>query len=191
VSGDPGMVFEVTMRRFFGDKADHIAASGRSPGSRARWLHKAVDRMLGMIDQIDTTVWHKERMMAEIGELRSALSPSQHASWEAVYRLFRLCAFLLGYGSNSAVRFYTPLYVQDRDQYFTEIIMKGGNGKQLCHEEQSAVAIRQRLVRQLKSEGLSDFRISLVLKTSDYEVKKLRRSPDIDPATKSANTTTR
>ena len=42
------------------------------------------------------------------------------------------------------------------------------------NDKMSSVSVRKKLVRQLKDEGLNDFQISLVLNTSEYQVKKLR-----------------
>jgi hypothetical protein len=45
---------------------------------------------------------------------------------------------------------------------------------QYYNDKINSVSVRKKLVCQLKDEGLSDFQISLVLNTSEYQVKKLR-----------------
>ena len=41
-------------------------------------------------------------------------------------------------------------------------------------DKQNAVLIRQRVVEDLKEQGFDDFKISLVLNTTEYQVKQLR-----------------
>ena len=44
------------------------------------------------------------------------------------------------------------------------------------YDEKNAIAIRQKIVKQLKEEGLSDYHISLVLNVSEYQIQKLRKN---------------
>jgi DNA-binding CsgD family transcriptional regulator len=39
----------------------------------------------------------------------------------------------------------------------------------------NSISVRKKIINQLRKEGLNDFQISLVLNTSEYQVKKLRR----------------
>ena len=60
------------------------------------------------------------------------------------------------------------------DQHYTEVISSGGDVMQDYHDQKTSVSVRKKLVAQLKEEGLNDFQISLVLNTSEYQVKKLK-----------------
>jgi DNA-binding CsgD family transcriptional regulator len=42
-------------------------------------------------------------------------------------------------------------------------------------DEKSTLSVKKEIIEQLKVDGMSDFKISLVLKISEYQVKKLRK----------------
>ena len=46
-------------------------------------------------------------------------------------------------------------------------------------DRRDAVSLRREVVESLKTKGLEDFKIALVLNTSEYKVKQLRRNPRI------------
>ena len=43
------------------------------------------------------------------------------------------------------------------------------------YDQKDMVSTRKRIVKQLKEDGLSDFKIALILNTSEYQIKKLRK----------------
>ena len=48
------------------------------------------------------------------------------------------------------------------------------------YDKKKAVAVRKEVVAHLKAQGLSDYRIALVLNTTEYAVKKLRASKEVE-----------
>ncbi len=50
-----------------------------------------------------------------------------------------------------------------------------GKCDELAQEHRSANEWRVKIVEFLKENGLSDFKTSLAMKTSEYEIKKLKR----------------
>lgn len=45
---------------------------------------------------------------------------------------------------------------------------------QSYHDKRDAISVRRTVIEDLKSKGFDDFKISLVLNTTEYEVKQLR-----------------
>ena len=43
------------------------------------------------------------------------------------------------------------------------------------YDKKDAVSARIKLAEQLKKEGLTDFKIALVLNTTEYQIKKMRK----------------
>jgi transcriptional regulator len=60
-------------------------------------------------------------------------------------------------------------------QTHLEIGNERGQGERLVQEFHSAAARRVQVVCFLKNQGLNDFEVAMALKTSEHEVKKLKR----------------
>lgn len=170
---NPELDFEYSMRLLLGNSADHIAGQANIPEYRNKWLRKAVDKMLKMVDSIDTTSRHKERLVSDLNSIRSSFSRAADPTWPLVFRFFSLCGRLLGFDFLGS-RINTPVYHQEYNQYYTELIKSGGDVMQDYYDKKNFISIRRRLVHELKKEGLNDFQIAMVLNTSEYQVKKLR-----------------
>lgn len=173
---DTGMRFELTMRLLFGDKAYQIAGTEANPKHRKEWLQKSVRKLLRLVDGVDTTLRHKKMLMAELDAINELLKQGNDASWDLVYRLFRLSFRLLGFDYPNGANCHTPIYFQTPDQHFTTLLLSGGDVNQDYGDKNNAISIRESIVRSLKSGGLDDFKISLVLNISEYEVKKMRHA---------------
>ena len=48
------------------------------------------------------------------------------------------------------------------------------------NDRKDAVSVRRSVVEDLKKKGLDDFKVSLVLHTSEYEIKQLRSNPALN-----------
>lgn len=173
---DRGMQFENAMRLLFGEKAYQIASTEANPKHRREWLQRTLRQLLRMVDSLDTTPCHKKMLMLELEAVSGALEERQDASWELVYRLFRLCMRLFGFSAGA--RCYTPTYWQTPDQHHTERILEGRDHV-WYQEQQDAISIRRHVVKGLKNKGHDDFKISLVLNTSEHAVKQLRSNPPL------------
>lgn len=171
------MQFEITMRLLFGEKAYQIAGTEANPKHRREWLQKAVRKLLRLANTLDTTPRHKKMLMTELEAVSQELKRVTEPSWDVVYRLFRLCMRLFGFDYVAGARCHTPAYWQTSDQRHTERILDGGDPMQAFQEGKDAVSIRQDVVEDLRRKGFDDFKISLVLNTSEYAVKQLRSNP--------------
>jgi DNA-binding CsgD family transcriptional regulator len=170
---DTAMRFELTMRLLFGDKAAHqIAGLEADPKRRRAWLQKAIRKLMHLVDGLDTTLRHKKIIMAELEAMEELLKESEEASWDIVYRLLRLSLRLLGF--DQGAKCHTPVYFQTLDQHFITLLLSGGDVREHYNEKKNAITIRESVVKGLRAQGLDDFKISLVLNISEYEVKKLR-----------------
>ena len=119
-------------------------------------------------------------LMYELGEAESHLKRTKVPSWDVVYALFRLSMRLLGCDYLRGARCHTPFYWQTPAQYDTSTILNGGDVMQLHYDQTNAGTLRREIVETLKTKGVSDFMISLVLNTSEYEVKQLRSNPSLN-----------
>lgn len=174
---DAGMRFELTMRLLFGDKAYQIAGTEANPKHRREWLQKAARKLMRVADSVDTTPRHKKMLMAELEAIDELLKGAKEPSWDLVYRLFRLSLRLLGFDYGKGAKCHTPVYFQTPDQHFTTLLLSGGDAGEYFNDKKNTVSIRESVVKDLRSQGMDDFKISLVLNVSEYEVKKLRPNP--------------
>ena len=173
---DIGMEFETTIRMLFGKKkAYQIAGTETQWRERRRWLLKAVRKMMRDANRLDTIPQHKRMLLAELEAVSGRLVQSREISWSLAYRLLRVSMSLLGYVPDGA-RCYTPIFCQTPNQYYTAAILTGGDALQHYYDRKNAIAIRGKIVIDLIQQGLDTFTISLVLNTTEYEVKRLRSS---------------
>jgi hypothetical protein len=172
------MQFEITMRLLFGEKAYQIAGTEANPKHRREWLRKAVRELLRLVNALDAPARHKKMLMAELDAVSEELKgAAAQPSWELVYRLFRLSMRLFGFDYAAGARCYTPAYWQTPEQRHTERILNGGDPMLSSQEAKDAISIRGDVVEVLRSRGFDDFKISLVLNTSEYAIRQLRSNP--------------
>lgn len=170
------MLFEITIRLFLGDKASHIAGEAHSIPNRKHWYRKVLKTIIRDIQLIDTNTKHKEQL-AENSEIAlRVLNERKYDEAAFTLYLLRLIAALLGLRGVRPCSVATLAYFQTPNQHFTEKILDEEHSHKECRvEEQNSIAMRKRIVSQLKKEGLSDYQVSLVLNISEYQVKKLRK----------------
>lgn len=177
---DAAMRFETTMRLLFGEKAYQIAGTEANPKHRREWLQRAVREILRVVNSLDTTPRHKQMLMAELEAISELLKGAKEASWDLVYRLFRLSFRLLGFDYVQGAKCHTPVYCQMPNQYFTSQLLGGGDPMQDYQDKKDAISVRKSIVKDLKAQGFDDFKISLVLNSTEHEVKKLRSNPTLN-----------
>ena len=169
------MLFETTIRTFLGDKAYHIAGQVHTEKYRKEWYRKAIKKIISRIQDIDTTTKHKEQLAYWSEQALRVLGERSFRETEFSLCLLRLTGALLGFVGVRGANIATPIYYQKPEQHYTEVIMEGGDVMQDYYDQKSSVGIRKRIIEQLKNEGMSDFQISLVLNTTEYQVKKHRK----------------
>lgn len=169
-----GMQFETCMRRVFGDGASHIASSCLNEEFRSQWVSRLLKQLIRDAQDLDTTQKHRERVSFLLEALQKNNWKGDDASWRLVFDLLALTTELLGYEGVKGYRTYTPMYWQEMQTHM-DIGNERGQSEQLMQEFQSAAARRVKVVRYLKEQGLSDFEVAMTLKTSEHEVKKLKK----------------
>jgi len=112
-------------------------------------------------------------LMAELEAISQRLK-GHEPSWELVYGLFRLSIRLTGYDYVGGARCHTAIYYQSRNQYYTGVILGGGDVMQDYYDHKNTVAVQRKVVENLKQQGLDDFMTALVLNTTEYKIKQLR-----------------
>lgn len=179
---DNAMEFEITMRLLFGDNAYQIASSEANPTHRREWLRRAIRKLTRTINNLDTTVRHKQMLMVEAEGISQLLKRAKEPSWELIYCFFRLASRLLGYDFVRGARCHSPLYWQSPEQHHTTHVFSGGDVMQDYYDRKDAISVRRSVVEDLKAKGFDDFKISLVLNITEYEVKQLRSNPAVQGA---------
>jgi len=172
------MQFEGCMRRVFGDDAYHIAGSCLDGTFRGKWVKRLLKQLIRDVQDIDTTQEHRERISHLLESCMKESWATEEPSWHTIFGLFTLIAELLGYQGTQGNRPYTPMFCQDR-QIHLAVGNARGKADELQEEFRSAARTRAEVVMYLKGRGLSDFEVAMVLKTSEQEVKKLKRSRQV------------
>jgi len=168
------MEFELTFRLLFGDRAKYIEGQALSPKSRTSWLRKSIDRIEHEVVAMDTTERHKQMLLGEVEAARDAVGTKADSGWPLAYSLLRLVARLLGYDFVRGAKCHAATYWQSVGQNLNSVVFQGGDIMQDYYDKKNAIAVRRQVVADLKAQGHSDYRIALVLNTSEYEVKKLK-----------------
>jgi hypothetical protein len=174
---DPGyeMLFETTIRSFLGDKAYHIAGQVHTEKDRKEWYRKALKKIITKIQDIDTSTKHKEQLAHWSERALDVLAQKNFRETEFTLYLLRLIGTFLCFVGVRGVNIATLMYYQTPSQHYNEVIINGEDVMQEYNDQKNSVSVRKKIVAQLKGEGLSDFQVSLVLNTSEYQVKKLKK----------------
>lgn len=170
-----GMQFELVMQTFLGDKAYHIADQAYDVESRKAWYKKALKKIILKVQKIETTTKHSEYLANLSQRALECLGNKNFTETEFTLYLLRITGALLGMTPARGACIATPMYYQTPDQHFTEAVISGGDAPLSYYDKNNFVAVRRKIVEQLKEGGLNDFDISLILNTSEYQIKKLRK----------------
>ncbi|UZD55825.1 hypothetical protein [Caldimonas aquatica] len=171
------MEFEMTFRLIFGDRAKCIEGQQQIAKSRVMWLRKALSKIESELAALDTTERHKQMLLGELEAAREAVDARQEVQWSLVYSLLRLVGRLLGYDFVRGAKCHTATYWQTVPQNLNSVVFQGGDIMQDYYDKKNAIAIRREVVAHLKKQGLSDYRVALVLNTTEHEIKKLKNEP--------------
>lgn len=173
-AADHGMRFERTLMLFFGEKGYQTAGQSATPKSRREWLRRILKLLMKTVDKIETTVRHKKLLMANVERAQGAIKTIEAPTWELVDDLLCVIGRLLGFDLQHGSRLHTLSYWQTYSQYHNSVTQSGGDGMQSYYDEFDAVSLRQAVVQSLRKDGLNDFKIALVLNTTENEVQQLR-----------------
>ena len=169
-----GMDFELCMRRVFGDEAVHIAGGCLDDSFRQMWVKKLLKQLIRDAQDIDSHQKHREHISAMLEFLLKRGWTGDKASWSIVFNLLSFIADLLGYAGAKGTRAYTPMFCQSLQTHL-DIGNATGKADELLEEYASAARNRAEVVKYLKEKGLTDFDVAMALKTTESEVKKLKR----------------
>lgn len=172
---DRPMFFELVVRRFLGSKAYHTASSENFDKSRNGWLRKVAKKISLEINEIDTHEEHRKQLHLYADSFRSALATKSPDHRLLVYSLLGLVATLLGFCSVRGAKLASPTYSRTADQYYTALMLKGGDALEDWYDKNNVVALRREIVEELKAKGIDDFHIAMALNTSESAVKRLRK----------------
>lgn len=168
--------FAITLRLLFGQRAKRAANFGDHPTKRAEWIGRALREFGRDVLALDTTIRHKQMLLGELEAAADAVSSKEHPSWELVYRLLRLVMRLLGYDFHAGAKCHSLAYWQTVPQNLNTTVFTGGDVMQDYYDQKNALAIRAQVVDGLKAQGLSDYRIALVLNVTDVSGQATSRS---------------
>jgi hypothetical protein len=169
------MLFEHTLRLFFGDEAAHTTEKAHSPSSRRYWLRKVCRLVLTRIDGLNTTPRLKESLLSTVEYASEEIHADDQPTWRLVFRLFALSGKLLGYRTHKGALLDLVPAWENEAQSVTEKMLRGGRRSRRDDDNKGATVVRRQIVRVLKRQGLSDSKIAEALRTSRYEVQQLRR----------------
>ncbi len=167
--------FEMTIRSFLGDEADHIAGQVHHAATRKNWYQKVLAEISRQILEMDTSTKHKQALSLWCESALQAAKEKHFSEEKLLLYILRLTGALLGYVGIRGSVLYTPTYHQRQEQHFTEAIMAGEDPMVSYYEKKTALAKRKEVIMSLKQEGLTDFQIAQVMNISEYQVKKLRK----------------
>jgi hypothetical protein len=167
------MLFETTIRLFFGNQAYQIAGQGSTPKYQRDWVRKVLKKLMRDIDKLDTTVGHKARLMKTADAAYRAVGRNDRPTWVLVYRLLAFVGRLLGYDFLEGSRLHSISYWQTPGQYYQADILSDDDALQGGYDKNDAIGLRSQVAKELSEKGLSDFKITLVLNTSEYEIANL------------------
>jgi len=163
------MLFENTMMMFLGDEAYQTAGQVYNEKHRKEWYRKSVKKIIKRVQEIDTTTRHKESITHYAERALVVLSEKPLNETKLSILLFALAGSLLGFIPTGTL----PVYLRT---FRTEALSKGIDEVDLGRDYyRNSISVRRKIISQLRKEGLNDFQIALVLNTSEYQVKKLRK----------------
>jgi hypothetical protein len=170
---DTDMLFEFTMRLYFGDKAYQTRGQFNNPKYRRECLRKVIRLLMNQINTLDTTPRHKQVLMENAEAIRHAIGRNDAPSWDLTLHFVAFIARLLGFDFHRGSRCHSIAYFQEPAQYYTADLLSHGDALQNYYDKKDALSTRKDVVASLKGKGLSDFKVALVLNTTEYEIKKL------------------
>lgn len=168
---DDSLKFEMSMRQFFGEKAERIAGQVSLSVEKKRWMRKVVKQMMKVVDGLDTTIYHKSRLLNILIDIEKDLKNKNMLINPLFFHLLGLCGTLMGFQRGNIC--YTLVYWQTAKQYYDEKVLQGEDAMLSYYDNKNFVNERQKIAKQLKAKGLNNFTIAMILNTSEYKVRQL------------------
>ena len=170
------LYYEGVMGLFLGKKAHHKCA-GEEANEKARnkRLNAVARIILKRVDKIDSTTRLKRKLLMGAEDLFEATKKKNISTKKLLYVLLWFCGSLLGFEYNGRVSAITHslFYWQNKNQYITSNIIEGKDDMQEYKDKKYIFNIRKKIVKNLKTEGLTYYKIALIFNTTEYQVKKM------------------
>ena len=170
------LYYEGVMGLFLGKKAHHKCA-GEEANEKARnkRLNAVARIILKRVDKIDSTTRLKRKLLIGAEDFFEATKEKNISTKKLLYVLLWFCGSLLGFEYNGRVSAITHslFYWQNKNQYITSNIIEGKDDMQEYKDKKYIFNIRKKIVKNLKAEGLTYYKIALIFNTTEYQVKKI------------------
>ncbi len=170
------LYYEGVMGLFLGKKAHHKCA-GEEANEKARnkRLNAVAKIILKRVDKIDSTTRLKRKLLMGAEDFFEATKEKNISTKKLLYVLLWFCGSLLGFEYNGRVSAITHslFYWQNKNQYITSNIIEGKDDMQEYKDKKYIFNIRKKIVKNLKAEGLTYYKIALIFNTTEYQVKKM------------------
>ena len=169
------LYFESTMGLFLGKKAYQCAGEEANEKARNKRLNAVAKVMLKRVDTIDSTTRLKRKLLIGAEDFFEATKEKDISTKKLLYILLRFCGSLLGFEYNGRISAITHslFYWQNKNQYITSNIIEGKDVMQEYKDKKYIFNIRKKIVKNLKAEGLTYYKIALIFNTTEYQVKKM------------------
>lgn len=165
------MLFENTLRRFFGDKARGFEGWANNKQERKKEFLKIVKLLIGIIDKIEAPTRQKKILMFQLEKLEECIKKQNEDNF-IVLILLNFIGIIFGYTSGK--RYYDLCYFQSENQYYSEkVSIENDLESYLEKDRKDIISIREDIIIDLKSRGYDSFKISVIFNISEYEVKKI------------------
>ena len=168
------LCFENVMGLFLGENAHQCASEEANEKARNKRLNSVAKVILKRIDEIDTTTRHKKKLLFAAEEFYDATKKGNISTKNLLYNLLWLCGGLLGFEFNGRTNAITHslVYWQDKNQYMTSNILDGNDDSQEYEDKKNIFNTRIKIIKKLKEEGLTYYKIALIFNTTEYQIKK-------------------
>jgi hypothetical protein len=170
------LYYEHVMGLFLGKKAHHQCA-GEEANEKARnkRLNAVAKVILKRVDKIDSTTRLKRKLLIGAEEFFEATKEKDISTKKLLYVLLWFCGSLLGFEYNGRVSAITHslFYWQSKNQNITSNIIVGKDVMQEYKDKKYIFDMRKKIVKNLKAEGLTYFKIAMIFNIKEYQVKKM------------------
>lgn len=169
------LYFERVMGLFLGKRAYGCACEETNEKVRNKRLNAVAKVILKRIDKIDSTTRLKRKLLLGAEDFFETTKGKDISTKNLLYALLWFCGSLLGFESNGRVNAITHslFYWQNKNQYIMSNIIEGKDDMQECKDKKYIFNIRKKIVKNLKTEGLTYYKIALIFNTTEYQVKKM------------------
>ena len=169
------LYYESVMGLFLGKRAHQCAGEEANEKARNKRLNAVAKLILKRVDAMDSTTRLKSKLLIGAEDFFEATKGRNISTKNLLYTLLWFCGSLLGFESNGRISAITHslFYWQNKNQYITSNIIEGKDVMQEYNDKKYIFNIRKKIVKNLKAEGLTYYKIALIFNTTEYLVKKM------------------